>query len=91
MIEKTEWEIVDAPSPEQPQARPSLWQLMKTLLGPWWQWKIAGIAITAGLALVLFAALTGVIVLLISATALTVFGIGKVRQWLRGGHGSASP
>jgi hypothetical protein len=96
MTEKTEWEVVDAPSPNQghqghqEQARPTIWRLMKTLLGPWWQWKVAGVAIVAGMALVLFAALTGVAVLLMSATAITLFGIGKVRQWLRRDHGSPS-
>jgi predicted lipid-binding transport protein (Tim44 family) len=80
MNETTEWEVVDAPAPD---ARQTMRQLMKTLLGPWWKWKIAGVATIAGLALVFFAALTGVLMLVILIGAITSVGIGKFRQWRR--------
>lgn len=80
MAEKTEWEVVDAAPQETRQSTPDM---MQTLLGPWWRWKIAGAIAIAGGFLVLFATLAGLIVLAMSAGALVLIGIGKLRQWLR--------
>lgn len=87
MNEKTEWEVVDAPAPD---ARQTVLQLMKNMLGPWWKWKIAGAVTVAGVALVLLAALTGVFMVVIVIAALASVGIGKFRQWLRRHNRSVS-
>lgn len=87
MTEKTEWEVIDTPLPEDRQTSQ---HRMKALLGSWWQWKVLGGVVVAGLALVFFVALTSVIVVAISVGALLLFGIGKIRQWLRRGDGAAS-
>ncbi|WP_019143401.1 hypothetical protein [Noviherbaspirillum massiliense] len=87
MIEKTEWEVVDAPSPG---ARPTLRQLLQGVLGPHWYWKLAGMAVVASLALVLFATITGVILVLAATGALLSFGIGKFRQWMAHGRGAGA-
>jgi hypothetical protein len=63
--------------------RQTIWGLMKNLFGPWWRWKIAGAATLASLVLVLFAVLTGMIILTVSAGAIMLIGAGKIRQWLR--------
>ena len=90
MAEKTEWELVDAPASDssaeqqrQQQAQQTVWRSMQTLLGPWWRWKLAGTAILAAATLVFFITVTGVAIVLLSATALVALGINKVRQVLR--------
>jgi hypothetical protein len=81
MTERVEWEVVDdAPSPGK---RPTIQQLMKTLLGPWWRWKIAGTATVAALAVVLFATLSGIILLLMAAVGIMSIGIARFKRWLR--------
>jgi hypothetical protein len=86
MTERVEWEVVDnAPSPGK---RPTIQQLMKTLLGPWWRWKIAGTATVAALVVVFFATLTGIFLLLMAAVGIMSIGISKFRQWLRSSDGS---
>lgn len=92
MIEKTDWEIVDASHAENRNAgdsRQSLLQLMQNLLGPWWRWKVAGATALAIATLVFFATVIGVIILIGTATALLGIGAGKLRQWwLQRGPGS---
>jgi hypothetical protein len=88
MTEKTEWEIVDGDVP--PQDRPqTLQQLMKNLLGPWWRWKVAGLATVAGVAMVFFLTVTAVFVLGLMAVAIVALCVAKVRQWMRRRPGSA--
>jgi uncharacterized membrane protein HdeD (DUF308 family) len=92
MTEKTEWEVVDegeAPRRPRQDAPQTLQQLMKTLLGPWWRWKIGGLAAAAGIALAFFLTVTAVFVLVLLAGALVSLGVAKVRQWLRRRPGSA--
>ncbi|HJV76238.1 MAG TPA: hypothetical protein VJ654_18605 [Noviherbaspirillum sp.] len=79
MTEKAEWELVDAPLPG---TRPTLREVLRALLGRHWGWKLFGAAIIASLALTLMLMLTGMAVLLVTATALLSLGIGKLRQWL---------
>jgi hypothetical protein len=86
MTEKTEWEVVDTPSPDTRQTKE---HFLKAMLGPWWRWKIASAVIVAGLALVFFAALAGVIVLFVAVGAILSICIAKFRRWLRRDHGSA--
>lgn len=80
MTERVEWEVVD----ESPRAtRPTPRRLMEMLLGRWWRWKIAGVAIAAALALVLLATVAGVILVLMVAVGCLSFGIGKLTRWLQ--------
>lgn len=83
MPEKTEWEVVDGPAPG---ARPTLQQLMQNVMGPWWRWKLAGAAVVAIVALVFFATIVGVFMLLLPALALIALAIRKITRWMR--HGS---
>ena len=86
MIEKTEWEVIDAPAPDErdagaqtPHGRP---HLLGVLLGPWWRWKIASLAIVGSAVLLFFAAFAGVIVLLLFAAGLLALMVNKVRLWI---------
>lgn len=88
MTEKTEWEVVDADAPPQ-DTRQTLQQLMKNMLGPWWRWKVAGVVIAAGAALMFFLTVTAIFILGVMAAAIISIGIGKVRQWLCARPGSA--
>lgn len=98
MTEKTEWEIIDVPSPQDRQTRQTRQtprDRMKSLLGPWWRWKVAGVMIAAGLALVMLVALAGMAVIAMTVTALVILGIAKIKRWLRrdngANNGAASP
>ncbi len=92
MNETTEWEVVDAPASgaTAPDARQTIRQLMHGMLGPWWKWKVAGAAAIAGAALVFFAALAGIFMLLILIGAIGSVGIGRFRQWLHRNRRSVS-
>jgi hypothetical protein len=91
MIEKTDWEVVDGLSPSPGSARPESKQhLLRTLLGPWWRWKIAALATVGGVVLLFFAAFTGMILLFMLAAAGLAIGIGKLRRWLRGSRAPSS-
>jgi len=88
MTEKVEWEIVDPPAESSQEkasreTRPTMRQLMKKLLGPWWKLKLVSVASITSLLLVLFAALVGTFVLMLSAGALIATGVAKLRQKLR--------
>lgn len=82
MSEKIEWEVVDAPAPQQarPQARPTLKLLLQALLGRWWRWKLFGIAVAICLTLALVISLAGVTLLVVSVAGLLSFVISKFRQ-----------
>jgi hypothetical protein len=86
MTEKTEWEVVDAPPQD---ARQTLQQLMQSLLGPWWRWKLAGLATAAGAALIFFLSVATVFALILMVGAVTSLGVAKARQWMRRRSGSA--
>jgi hypothetical protein len=89
MSERVEWEVVDERAPGNAGQggytgkRPTLQQLLKTVLGRWWRWKIAGAATVAALAVILFATVAGVIVLSLLAIGIVSIGIAKIRRWLR--------
>jgi hypothetical protein len=92
MTDRVEWEVVDERSPHsrphtQPDyetgTRPTIQQLMKNLLGRWWRWKIALAATAAALAVVFFATLIGIVMLVSVAIGLTAFSIAKFRRWVR--------
>lgn len=90
MVEKAEWEIVDAPA-EQERARASAQtpRFMQALLGPWWRWKVAGMIALAALTLILVATFTAIMGVVVSVGAFVSVGIIKLREWLRGGKSTA--
>jgi hypothetical protein len=91
MTDRVEWEVVDERSPgNQPHNQPhdqsgppTIQQLMKKLLGRWWRWKIAVAATAAALAVVFFATLIGIVLLVSVAIGLTAFSVAKFRSWVR--------
>ena len=85
MTEKTEWEIVDEPG-QQAHRSADPESMAKGLLGPWWRWKVAGVATVAALVIALFLAFAGVVVVFMVAAALLSIFIGKFTRWLRGSH-----
>jgi hypothetical protein len=85
MTERVDWEVVDEPSPT---TRPTVQQLMQRLLGRWWRWKIAGVATVAALAVVFFATVIGIILLLMVTVGILSVAIGKLMRWLRKSNGS---
>jgi apolipoprotein N-acyltransferase len=90
MSDKTEWEVLDAPSPGEQARDPrqGLSHLLRQLLGPYWKWKIAGAAAIGGLALAVLIALTGVVLVTLTAVAVLSIVVAAVRGWLRGGRNS---
>lgn len=81
MTDKTEWEVVDAPSEAAPQ---SPTHLLKSLLGPWWRWKIGAVAVIAAATLTVFA-MVALSVLIVMAIATSIFlGIRLLLHWLHG-------
>jgi hypothetical protein len=84
MTQKTDWELLDTTARHTRPA--SLPDMLKTLLGRHWRWKLAGIALVAGLALTLvivFAVtLAGIAVLVLGATALFSLAVARLRRWL---------
>lgn len=83
MIEKTEWEIVDAPASEKTQSRQSARHTMEAMLGRKWKWKLTGATVVGLLTLAFVATLAGLMVLVVALGTLVSFGVRKTRQWLR--------
>lgn len=83
MSEKVEWEIVDGAQPDPPRTPTDT---LRAMLGPWWRWKIGAAIVFAGLALLFFVALAGIVVVAVIAFALLSVGIARFRSWLRQGQ-----
>lgn len=92
MIEKTEWEVIDdsatntRDSSRDPfrESRYAARNATEAMLGRWWKWKLAGVAILAVVAFAFFATIIGVASMALVALALLGAGVRKVRQWLSG-------
>jgi len=54
------------------------------MLGPWWKWKLAGVASLALVVFAFFATVVGVAALSLVALAIVAAGARKVKLWLRG-------
>jgi hypothetical protein len=80
MIEKTEWEIVDAPASEK---RHSARHTMEAMLGRKWKWKLTGATVLGLMTLAFIATLAGLMVLAVALGTLVSFGVRKVTRWLR--------
>lgn len=89
MNDKVEWEVVDTDASEGLRSQhiaPTPQELLKTMLGPWWRWKLAGLFVVGGIVLVFVAAVAGVVVVTAIAFALLAIATVRVRNWLRGSH-----
>lgn len=87
MTEKPEWEIIDSDEKRgadgPPLPPPRLPEILKALLGRWWAWKLAGVAVVFGALLVLLATVAGVLVVLAAGAALLSAAVAKFRRWRR--------
>lgn len=94
MTEKPEWEIVDGDERRSaggpPPPPPGLPEILKALLGRWWAWKLAGVAVVFGALLVLLATVAGVLVVLAAGAALISAAVAKFRRWRRDMYSSRS-
>jgi hypothetical protein len=106
MQDKIEWELVDEPSRQSDSQRRSqaqgrtqenahgksgVKQILQTIMGPWWRWKLVGAGIFAAIALAMIAMLTGVLAVIAAAGAVLAIAVGKVRQWTRRHSGALVP
>jgi hypothetical protein len=89
---QTDWEVVDDHAEADAHAgirrepsRPHE-PVLKSLLGRWWKWKLAGLAVAAG-ALALVA---GAMVLLVFGLVLMALTIRRIKLWLTALFGSES-
>lgn len=87
MTEKPEWEIVDSndggSDSRSPPLPPTLPDILRALLGRFWAWKLAGVAVVFGALLVLLATVAGVLVVLAAGAALVSAAVAKFRSWRR--------
>lgn len=90
MAEKSDWELVDVNDGpggqkgyEPPPPPPTLPQVLRALLGKWWAWKLAGLAIVFSAVLVLLATVAGVLVVLAAGAALVSAAVARFRKWRR--------
>lgn len=102
MSEKVEWEIVDdAPRAQSAFRESAAWQAeqdagmprhpLELILGPWWRWKLAGMALVVVCMLVLLALFAGVFVLLAAAGVLLSLAAAKARKLFGRPGGPISP
>lgn len=87
MTDKPEWELVDQDERRAgdmpPPLPPTLPEILRALLGRWWAWKVAGIAIIFGALLVLLATVAGVLVVIAAGAAVLSAVVAKFRKWKR--------
>lgn len=84
MVEKTDWEVVDVPAAARTQS--TAHHLIRSVLGPWWRWKMAGFAIIAVAAVAVVIALAGVLAVMIVAGVALSVAVRQIRLWLGGRH-----
>lgn len=101
MSEKVEWEIVD----DAPRRNSGAWQSasgptgpnaayghpLQALLGRWWRWKVAGVALVAVCLLTLVAIFAGVFVLAAAAGVLLSLAVAKARRLFGRPGGTVAP
>jgi hypothetical protein len=79
MNQKTEWEVVDHPTGGR---RPTMQDLMKSVFGPHWRWKVAGMAVIAGLFLTAGIVMAGIFFVGVAVVALALLITAQCRYWL---------
>ncbi|HEY0844015.1 MAG TPA: hypothetical protein VGE12_01520 [Noviherbaspirillum sp.] len=71
------------PTPEA-EARRAAKTATAAMLGPWWKWKLAGVAVIALVVFAFFATMIGIAALTLVALAVAGAGVRKLLQWMRG-------
>lgn len=59
------------------------------MLGPWWKWKLAGVAVLALVVFAIIATMIGVVAVSLVALAIVGAGTRKLLQWMRGGKSTS--
>lgn len=54
------------------------------MLGPWWKWKLSGVALLAVVVFAIIATMVGVAALALVALAIVGAGVRKLTLWMRG-------
>ena len=87
MTEKPDWELVDGTESRRsdgpPPPPPTVPEVLRALLGRWWAWKLAGVALIFGALLVLLATVAGVLVVIAAGAALVSAAVARFRKWRR--------
>ena len=81
--EQAEWEVVDPVGPRQASAKASRAATLRSLLGPWWRWKVAALVFSVAVIAVFIFAMAGVMLVVGVAVVLVSLVVAKVRQMLR--------
>lgn len=81
-LEQAEWEVVDTIGPQAPP-KATRAAVMRAMLGPWWRWKMAAVALLLCAVLALVFAMAGVLFVVGLAVVLVSLIVAKVRQLLR--------
>jgi predicted lipid-binding transport protein (Tim44 family) len=80
---QAEWEVVEPAASRQASPKASRAAMFKTLLGPWWRWKIAGLILSLAVIAAFVFAMAGVMLVIGVVTVLVSLVVAKVRQMLR--------
>jgi hypothetical protein len=81
--EQAEWEVVDTVGPQQAPPKASRAAMLRTMLGPWWRWKVAALIVSLAILAAFVFAMAGVIFVVGLVLVLVMLVIAKVRQLLR--------
>lgn len=101
MTEKIEWEVVDEPATNRRYKYRDTNRLNQdrihaarkaaiTMLGPWWKWKLAGIAAVAVVVFAFVATVVSVLALSVVGLAIALALVRKFILWLRHSDASSS-
>ena len=81
--EQAEWEVVDTIGPQQASPKASRAALLRTMLGPWWRWKVAALIVSLAILVAFVFAVAGVLFVVGLVVVLAMLVIAKVKQLLR--------
>ena len=81
--EQAEWEVVDTVGPQQAPPKVGRAALLRTMLGPWWRWKIAALMLSLAVTAAFVFAMAGVMFVIGVVVVLLSLVVAKVRQLLR--------
>jgi hypothetical protein len=88
MPEHTDWEVVDGAGSD---TRSRAANGMKAMLGPYWKWKVAALAVTGVALLVLLAMIAGIVVLAFTGAALLAIAVARIRKFFQQHAGPGKP
>lgn len=78
MNDKPEWELIDRPGRGR-KLRAS--DLLRAVLGPYWRWKLAGIAVAAAALLTVGVLVAGVFIVGLVVVAMALLIAVQLRHW----------